>query len=288
MEALHAQAVAIAIAGEVTPAVPLSEEAVSIARHLRSPRAHQIIGTHGNILLGVDPDAGVSLLRDCLANAPNRDGLPDVDRVQLHLCIGLTILAHRCAPDQIARRRELLTEARQRLSRVYGACFRLGLYPDAGAAALLLGLVEVLEGSGDAPAWFAQAVAAAARGQQLETLWKAHINLALALFRDDGVVSPTVRDHARAALDIMEDSLSGYAEPDRSPRFSLLRTSLAHAVQFLIVAGDDAGLAALERHPGLRSCFVDVGTGELRQDFDVKTGDHEWTLRVGAARFVLY
>lgn len=286
MEALHTQAVAIAIGGEIRPAIPLSAAAVQIARRVRSNRAHQVIGSHGNILLGADPEAGVALLRDCLADPPDDAG--EVDRVEIHLGIGLAILAHRCSGDEDARRVALLQEARQRLTRVVGACFLVGLYADAGAAALMLGVVGVLDGSRDSVAWFAQAVAASARGQQLETLWKAHINLALALNAEHGMVTHQVRDHARAALEIMERSLSASTHPDRTPRFGLLRASLVQAVALLIQAGDDAGHDALERHPALRPCFHDPDAGIRRADLGPALTDHEWTLRIGEADYVLY
>ncbi len=287
MEALHAQAVAIAIAGEVRPAVPLSAAAVDIARRLRTKRAHQVIGTHGNILLGVDPESAVALLRECLDDAP-ADDTGEVDRVEIHLCIGLAILAHRHRSKDIARSRALTEEARGRLGRIVSACFRVGLYADAGAAALMLGIVSELDGDGDAVRWFAQAVAASARGQQLETLWKAHLDLALAVHRAEGQVTQMVHDHARAALDIMERSLASSAHPDLTPRFGLLRTSLAQAVSFLVLAGDEAGPEALVRYPGLRSSFSDPTAGILRVDRGPAGTDHEWTIRIGEADFILY
>lgn len=287
MEALHTYAVALAIAGEVAPAIEPSARAVEIAWRVGTDRAYQVIGTHGNILLAVDPDAGVALLRECLDDAARRGRASETDRVEIHLAIGLAILAHRC-PSADASRAELIAEVRDRLTPLVRACFRLGLYPDAGAAALMLGIVSVLDDSGEAVSWFAQAVAASARGRQMETLWKAHINLALALHRDGGSVAHGVRDHARTALEIMEESLASYTHPDRSPRFGLLRTSMAHAVSFLVLAGDDAGIRALERYPGLRACFADAAAGELREDLGPAPGDHGWVLRVGDAHFILY
>jgi hypothetical protein len=286
MEALHTQAVAIAIGGEIQPAIPLSAAAVQIARRVRSGRAHQVIGTHGNILLGTDPESGVALLRDCLADAPDDAG--DVDRVEIHLGIGLAILAHRCDVDEDARRVALLQEARERLTRVVGACFRVGLHSDAGAAALMLGIISALEASRDSVSWFAQAVAASARGQQLETLWKAHINLALALHAEHGLVTHQVSDHARAALELMEQSLSVSTHPDRTPRFGLLRTSLVQAVSLLVQAGDSAGREALERHPALRSNFDDPDAGIRSAGRAPDLTDHQWTLRIGEDDYVLY
>jgi hypothetical protein len=288
MEALHTLAVAVAIAGEARPALSISARAVEIARKYPSGRAHQIIGTHGNILLAIDPAAGVAILRECLADVPDHLDSGEADRVEIHLSIGLAILAHSFGPTDPARATELLTEARERLTRVVGACFRLGLYPDAGAAALMLGIVSALEDGEDAVSWFAQAVAASARGRQLETLWKAHFNLASALYRQEAGITQSVRDHALAALEIMEESLSSYSHPDQSPRFGLLRIPLVHAVRFLVLANDDAGFSALERHPALRACFLEPVAGVLRNDLDQGSSDHEWTLRVGSTDFVLY
>lgn len=288
MEALHTYAVALAIGGELDRSIPFSARAVDIARTLTGEGAREVIGTHGNILVAVDTDVGVALLRDCLADSA-RYGAPDeADRVVIHLSIGQAVLAHRAAPTDPDRAQALRVEARSGLTPVVDACFRLGLYPDAGAASLMLGIIETLEGDHEqARAWFTQAVAAASRGRQLETLWKAHINVATALHDAKGAATQTVRDHALSALELMEASLTS-PTPDRSPRFNLLQVPLAHAVRFLVLAGDDAGDQALERLPALRACFADPAAGTLFEDHGGISPGHCGSLRIGNADYVLY
>ena len=169
---------------------------------------------------------------------------------------------------------------------MFSASFRVGRYPDAGAAALLLGIISALRDDGDEVSWFAQAVTAAARGGQIETLWRSHINLATSLHRRNVRASESVRDHARAALQILEETLSPYPRPDMSARFELVRIPLAQAVRFLVQLGDDVGIAALERYPSLRNCFQDPERGVLRQD---RGGyrSHEW-LSIEEWDYVIY
>jgi hypothetical protein len=172
------------------------------------------------------------------------------------------------------------------LKPVFSNSFRVGRYPDAGAAALLLGIISALGDGGDEVSWFAQAVTAAARGRQMETLWRSHINLATALHRRNESSFETLRDHARAALEILEDTLSPYPRPDRSTRFALIAVPMAHAVRFLIQRGDEVGFSALERYPLLKNCFQDLKRGVLRQD---RGGyrSHEW-LNVEQWDYVIY
>jgi hypothetical protein len=180
----------------------------------------------------------------------------------------------------------MLAEARERLGRVFRSSFQVGRYLQAGAAALMLGIVSALEDDGEAISWFAQAVAAASRGHKMETLWRAHINLATSMHRREERVTESVRDHAQAALEIMEETLSSYPQPDRSARFNLIRVPLAQAVRFLIEAGDEAGSGALVRYPGLRNSFQEAQAGILREDRGAYRS-HEW-LRIGGEDYVIY
>jgi hypothetical protein len=287
MEALHTQAVALALSGEIRAALRTSERAVEIARGSSSPLSHNVISTYANILLARDPVTSELILRQCLADlvataAPSEASNP----IEINLSMALVLEVYGLARGDANHARSMLAEASDLLTRVFAGSFRLGHYPDAGAAALMLGIVSLLSEDEAEVSWFAQAVAAAARGRQMETLWRAHINLATALYRREEGLIPSVRDHASAALDIMEETLSPYPQPDRSARFGLMRVPLAHAVSFLILAADEAGLAALERYPALRTCFRDPRAGLLRED---RGGyqSHEW-LRVGHGDYVIY
>ena len=281
MEALHTYAVALALSGEADLALPTSEQAVAFAKRSSSFVAHEVVATHGSILLFTDPAAGERLLRDCLQDYPVAPA-----STEINLGVALILLGRSCLAENPSGANVLLSEARERLTRVFALSFRLGHYPDAGAAALLRGIVSAVASEGEEVAWFAQAVAAAARGQQMETLWRSHINLAVALHEREAGIVPGARDHARAALEIMEDTLSPYAERDRSPRFRLLQVSMAQAVRLLVMAGDPAGVAVLERYPALRICFRDPEAGILLEDRG--GAGHGWLVRVGAADYMLY
>jgi hypothetical protein len=205
---------------------------------------------------------------------------------EINLGMALLLRAHRVPADQQSEVDAMLDEAAERLTAVFAHCYPLGQYPDAGAAALLRGIVSAARGEGDEVSWFAQAVAAAARGQQMETLWRSHINLATAMYTTGDTVAEGVRDHARAALEILDETLAPYPQPDRSARFALVRAPLAQAARFLVLAGDAAGRAALERYPALRTQFADPDAGVLRER-DVPRLGHEW-LQVRDAHYVLY
>lgn len=283
MEALHVLACGRALAGEVQAAVPLSARAADIARASTSPLAINVISTYGNILIVVDPRRGEAVLRELLDD-PRVEGT-DRHLVEVHLSMCLVLQAHQ-ARAGTGLRSDALGEARERLDRVFRVCYRLGLHPDAAAAALMRGIVAALEDQPDEVAWFAHAVATAARGRQMETLWRAHVNLASAVFRRDGHVSPVVIDHARAALEIISDSLSSYAVPETSPRFELVRVPVEMAVRYLVLGGDDAGYAALDTYPVIGDAVMDrSGTLSGR----TTDGDpyYEW-LAVDDVHYVLY
>jgi hypothetical protein len=283
MEALYTLSCGQAISGEFAPAVRSSAAAAEIATNSQSSLARKILSTYGTMLLSEDPRRGETVLRECLARWPE-DDTSDAFLVHVHLSMALVLQAYRLGGR--SGRHKLLEEAGVSMSRVHDLCRRLGLYPDAGAAALVRGVVSALADEGDEAGWFAQGVAAAARGRQMETLWRSHINLSLALYRKELEVTPTARDHALAALEIMEDTLSVYSEPESSPRFEMLQIGMAEAVWVLRAIGDERGLAALERYPRLRRHFTDPQAG-LRAPYDDGPRHYQW-LRVQDVDYILY
>jgi len=286
MEALHAYAVALALGGEIEPAINVAEQAVGIARKSATPSL-DVMSTYANILLAKELEAAESILRDCLNRVGSITTARETqDAITINLGMTLLLGAHRLMVTDPSAAQASLAEASTLLKPVFSNSFRVGRYPDAGAAALLLGIISALSNDGDEVSWFAQAVVAAARGSQMETLWRSHINLATSLHRKNEGGTESLRDHARAALEILEETLSPYPQPDRSARFELVRIPLAHAVRFLIQLGDPLGFAALERYPSLRSCFRDPEHGVLRND---RGGyrSHEW-LKVEEWDYVIY
>jgi hypothetical protein len=288
MEALHSEAVALAISGDIEPSLTTSAEAVELARRSSSVLAQHVISTYANILMSRDPATSESILRQCLVElGETAEAVEARVSARINLAMTLVIQAHRLEPDEVDAREGLIAEGEETLKSVFSRAFQLGRYPDAGAAALMLGIISAMQGNSDEVSWFAQAVAAAARGRQMETLWRAHINLATAMNRSGDATAEDVRDHAMAALEILEETLSPYPEPDRSPRFELVRVSLAQAVRFLHATDAASARAVLERYPALRFSFEDSSLDALR----VPKYDgwrHEWWLRVNGEPYSLY
>lgn len=286
VEALHSQSAALALSGEIDEAIEVSKRAVDIVRAPSSPLAHRVISTYANIFLARDPVASESILRECLEKLPDAAAEDERDPTEVNLAMALVLRAHRQKPGD-EERAAALAESEGLLTGVSSRALSVGNFPIAGAAALMLGIVNTLLGDeGAEESWFRQAVASAARGSQMETLWRAHVNLATALHRHGAPVDDEVHDHAVAAFRILEKTLSPYRHPDRSTRFELVRVPLAQAVRFLIAAGDPAGPDALERYPALRACFEDMRKGTLRDDRGGHTS-HEW-LRIGDDDYVIY
>jgi hypothetical protein len=284
MEALFTESCAHALSGEFPLAVRSSAAGAAIAEHSASPLARKVVSTYGSMLLSEDPKRGEAVLRDCMAKWPD-DSSGDAFLMQVHLSMALVLQAYSQKPAS-AKRRSLLAEAGDRMTLVHDSCRRLGLYADAGAAALIRGVVAAVGGEGDEASWFAYGVAGAARGRQMETLWRSHLNLANALYRTAGVVTESAHDHAIAAMEIMHDSLSTYSEPERSPRFQMLRVGIAAVVWMLIATGDEAGFGILEQYPTLRAHFSDPEKGVLAP-YDGGPRHFQW-LRVDDVDYVLY
>jgi hypothetical protein len=284
MQALYTQSCAQMISGELASAVAAAAAAASIAEGSKSMLARKVMSTYGSMLLSEDPKRGEAVLRDCLAVWAD-DGTSDASLVHIHLSMALVLQAHRFPPDE-PMRDTLLGEARDRMTRVHDSCQRLGLYVDAGAAALVRGVVSGVSGDGDEVAWFAQGVAAAARGRQMETLWRSHINLAMSLCRSEGRAGEAACNHALAAYEIMQETLAVYSEPERSPRFQMLQIGIAATASMLTATGDGRGRAIIERYPGLRHQFSDPEAG-LLAPYDGSPRHYQW-LRVDDVDYILY
>ena len=283
MEGLHAQGSALALSGEIDQALAVYEGAVGIAEGSASALSHTVVSTYANVLLARAPAEAVDILRGRLEKATSGGGSGRAKQsIEINLGMALLLRAHE-VPEL---KPEALPEARELLAGVYSKTTRVGRFPTASAAALLLGIVDALEGGNDALSWFTEAVIAAARGHKIETLWRARINLAAALHAEHGEVTDAVRDNARSALGTMEDTLAAFAEPDESPRFELIRLPMAQAVSFLVKVGDEAAETALVRYPRLRDSFADVTAGTLREE-PPEERSHEW-LRIGNEHYVIY
>ncbi len=273
MEALHTHAVALAISGELDPALERSQRAAAIARSANTDISPHIVSTYAAILLGFDPQASEVLLREVI-EALDDSSQTLLDEAEINLGETLILLACRLEDGSSDRAADMLEEAEARLERVFSRCFRLGQYPDAGAAAVLLGVANAILGKGDQVYWFAQAVAAASRGRQMETLWRSEMNLATALHLETDDLE-RVRDHALAALGIIEATLEPYPDPERSPRFHVVSPALKRIVALLEDSRDEDAVRLLRQYPALRSSNVD------------RDRHHQW-IDVGGTPFVLY
>jgi hypothetical protein len=285
MEARFSQASALALSGRIDDALGASEGAIAIARGVSSPLAYRVVSTYANILLARDPERSEAILRECLAEVASSTDFAET-RHAIEINLGMALVLRAYQADGRGRTTEMLGEAREVLTRVFTTSFQAGQYALSAAAALMRGIVSALNRDGEDITWFAQALAAASRGHKTETLWRAHINLATAIYQANEEITDEVRDHAHGALEFLDDTLAPYPDPDRSPRFDLVRVPLAQATRFLIAAGDDNGRAALVRYPELRKCFADIDTGELRRDPNVDRS-HEW-LCIEGEDYVIY
>ena len=285
MEVHHTHSVAVALVGDMTRAVVEARKAKEIAESLlkRSPQALDVIITYANILLCESPEESESVLQRYLRFA-ERPFIQEETRLRLNLNISMAriILGYRKLRIKESNGTDYLAVAHKTLLGVFKQAHPLGRLSNAAAAALLIGLIRALWGKSDDIDWFAQATSLAIRARQLETLWRAHINLAHSLYRN----GQSGHDPAAAALDIMTFSLSSYAEPDRNPRFDLLSVPMAHAVRYLMLAQDEKAETTLSKFPALRRMFTNLKSGELKDDRDGRTS-HEW-LRVGSVDYVIY
>jgi len=284
MEGHYALAVALALSGEIEKALQSSREAVDIAKPYRSTLASTVRSTHANILLAEDPQESEKLLRDCLLEMAARSAPQEErDLVEVDLAMALVVQAYQDDDEDTSNR---LADAHHKLLRVFSGAHRLGHLADAAAAALMLGIISAVREDGDEAMWFAQAIGSSTRAGQAETLWRAQINLATSLYRREGLLNPAVVDHARSALNLMEESLSSYTHPDLSARIRLLWVPMAQAIRLLILGGDGLGRRALERYPALRGCFEDPDRGDLSTDRG-GISSHEW-IRVGEYDYVIF
>jgi hypothetical protein len=282
MEALYTRSCGEALSGDFGAAVRSSDAAASIAKVSSSPLARKVLSTCGTMLLSEDPARGERVLRSCLATWPD-DDTSDSFLVHVHLCMALILQAY-VEADGLTSRTERLAEARDRSTSVHHSCRQLGLAADAGAAALVRGVVSAFDGEGDQATWFALGVAAAGRARQMETLWRSHLNLATSVWQRDGFLSETCLEHAEAAAAILTDTLSQSA-PEESPRFHLVRVGLARTTWMLAQADSATSTDLFARFPSLRSDVTTLDRGGRVQDGADR--HYQW-LEVGGADYILY
>lgn len=288
MEALFSEAAALALSGEIDPALEVSSRAVAIARRIPSEMSWRVLSTYANILLARDPAASETILRGLREDLPATATETEAHHaIELNLGMALLLKAYGMRAGGEDGTEAALAEARDLLTGVFKSAYRVGQYPRAGAAAMMRGILGAFDGDGEEVYWFGQAVAASSRAHKPETLWRSHINFATAIYQSEGEATEEVRNQARAALEILDGTLSAYAEPDRSPRFALVQVPLAQAVRYLIVTGDEEGPRALVRYPALRESFVDVEAGTLRDDRGISERNHQW-LRIGGEDYIIY
>lgn len=287
MEVRHAHSVAVALSGNLKQAVIEARKAVDIAETLlnTSPTALDVIITYANILLCESPEESEAILQH-YQNFAKSSSVREETRLRLNLNISMAriLLGYSELRRTKPHMSHYLFEARETLLDVFRKSHPLGRLSTAAATALLLGLICSLQDESKAVDWFAQAVALSSRASQLETLWRAQINLAHSLYQS----GYSAHDPAAAAFDILKHSLTSYAEPDRTPRFDLVAVPMAHAVRYLILAGDERAEEALRKFPALRRMFKgnDLKLGSLKEDRDGRTS-HEW-LRIGSLDYVIY
>jgi len=285
MEILETHSAAVALAGDMNRGVVEARKAAEIAKELlhTSPDALNVIITYANILLCEAPEESEVLLENYRQSAKNLF-IDAGTCLRLDLNLGMTriLLGYRREKIVAGSGKDLLESADEMLLGVFKQAHPLGRLADAAASALLIGLVRALWNRPDEIDWFSQSVALAARARQLEALWRAQINLAHGLYR----IGQSPHDPAAAALDLMTFSLSSYAEPDRTPRFNLLALPMAHAVRYLLLAGDNKAEKALQQFPALRRMFKTIDPGELKEDRDGRTS-HEW-LQIGETDYVIF
>jgi hypothetical protein len=294
MEVRDTHSAAVALAGDVRRAVVEARKAARIAETLveTSPRrALSVIITYANILLCEAPKESEALLQRYLEYS-ERPSVPEEMRLRLELNLSMAqlLIGYRENGSRAKSDSGPLAVAYRTLSSVFRRAYPIGYLTNAAAAALLLGLIcavrdeadEVADDEVDEIEWFSRSVSLAVRARQMETLWRAYINLAHSFYRD----GQSPHDPAAAALDIMTESLETYPEADRTPRFDLLAVPMAHATRYLILAGDEKAQHALRTYPALRRMFSDLESGQLKNDRDGRTS-HEW-LRIGTADYVIY
>lgn len=289
IELRHANFVATSLAGDIDRALEIGKSAVELAAsQLESTElAVDVVSTYANVLLARDPREAEALLRNTVVRAHH---FPESSRCRIHVSLNLGMCLillgwQESLKDRNNGNQHRFDEALKLLKPAYAISVEAGRLSDAAAAALLIGLAQLVRHDGAEIGWFANAVNAASMSRQMETLWRAHLNMASALDRA-GRAKVKVAEHARAAYEIMADTLAPYPNPEKSSRLTWIRVPLAHAVRFLIEAGDPSGERALAQLPFLRDCFAENDLRRLRSDRG-GFSSHEW-LRDGDYDFVLY
>jgi hypothetical protein len=262
LEVYYSHSVSLSIAGDQHRAVRFSTLAHQLALDLvdRDPLAIHAMSTHANILIAFDPQQALSVLDNCRSMAERRR-VPERTRFGFSLNAGMALIVQNQFSSDTAKASSVINRAHDTLLKVYQDAHPTGWLSDAAAAALLLGICSVLKG-GDAAGWFAEAAACAGQSRQLETLWRAQINLAHAL--DAKNETPT--GSAVAVISILTNTLLSERDHGESRRFQLVAVLLAQAVRYAVIGGDPIGRETMERFPELKRLFRDQHYRELRED----------------------
>jgi hypothetical protein len=281
--------VASALDGDIESAAELTRQALDDpdASFGRADRL-ELLTTLGNIMLGLDIDEARNLLQRSvdLASAERPSGA-QCARVEVNRAMADLVYADRLRQtDDAADPHSLCRAAEHRLLPVYRRSSALGYFQMTSAAALLIGLAKLQTAWKQAGDWFELAAATSVRAENPENEWRARLNLAQCLLARNPEDLDLAAEHARAAAQILFDSLDFTEEPTETPRFRLVVVPLAQAVRILRQADDPLGDEVLTHLPPLHRCFTSNDATRLRADRG-GWSSHEW-FRRGPCDFVLY
>lgn len=220
----------------------------AIDRYVRSPaakrRLHHInLLDYGAVLLHTSPRKGVAEMRKSLALIPAKGWPPQLEILaSTTLVLGQTVewfLREQGCSSRFAA--FLRREAIPRLQRDFDRASFHGLKQEQVAAALILGVGLSLLADASAVQWYMECIETAFRSNNLESLWRAHLNLGQVL-RGQGDEESSAFHCARAAALLVAD-----LSPRRPEERQWRQRHLARPLRRLVTLLDDA--AAEELRP---------------------------------------
>jgi hypothetical protein len=184
-------------------------------------------------------------------------------------------------------RLKALLKFEEELKTYYYQARKYGFIQEQSAAGLLIGILGALSlNDYFAKRWFMETISICFHHNRLETLWKAHLNLAQFLLEINEKESSAL--HTKYAYGIIKKDLSTRKGTQAEYRINYFTLPLAQILRIWRTLDSDNSIELLTKYPFLENMFCKTNQNKLKVDRHKFLKDHVSLIHKGQSDYFLY